>query len=56
MQRKGFPGCIASWDCKHFDWKNCPLRLAGQFQGHGQGGTTTLILESIADHRPGLPQ
>ena len=51
MQRKGFPGCIASWDCKHFDWKNCPLRLAGQFQGHGQGGTTTLILESIADHR-----
>ena len=51
MTRKGFPGCISSWDCKHFNWKNCPLRLAGQFSGHGQGGATTLILESISDHR-----
>ena len=34
MGDKGFPGCLASWDCKHFDWKNCPMRLAGQHQGH----------------------
>ena len=38
MQRKGFPGAICSWDCKHFAWKNCPMRLAGQYQGHAEGG------------------
>ena len=51
MAVKGFPGCLASWDCKHFDWKNCPIRLQGQHQGHAEGGKTTLILEAIADHR-----
>ena len=48
---KGFPGCIGSWDCKHFPWKNCPVRLAGQHKGHAEGGKKTLILESVADHR-----
>ena len=38
MRGKGFPGCLASWDCKHFNWKNCPMRLAGQHQGHSEGG------------------
>ena len=51
MAKKGFPGCIASWDCKHFPWKNCPMRLAGQHQGHAEGGKKTLILEAICDHR-----
>ena len=51
MAVKGFPGCLASWDCKHFDWKNCPIRLQGQHQGHADGGKKTLILEAIADHR-----
>ena len=51
MERKGFPGAICSWDCKHFTWKNCPMRLAGQHQGHSEGGKKTLILESIADYR-----
>ena len=49
--KRGFPGCIASWDCKHFVWKNCPLRLAGQHQGHAEGGRKTLMLEAICDHR-----
>ena len=49
MATKGFPGCLASWDCKHFNWKNCPLRLAGQYSG--KEGKNTLILEAIADHR-----
>ena len=48
---KGFPGLFASWDCKHFNWKNCPMRLAGQHVGHAEGGKKTLILESISDHR-----
>ena len=51
MTMKGFPGCIGSWDCKHFVWKNCPVRLQGQHQGHAEGGRKTLILEAIADHR-----
>ena len=51
MERKGFPGCIGSWDCKHFVWKNCPMRLQGQYKGHAEGGKKTLILEAIADHR-----
>ena len=36
---------------KHFAWKNCPKRLAGQYSGHSEGGKNTLILEAIADHR-----
>ena len=51
MRNKGFPGCLASWDCKHFVWKNCPLRLAGQHQGHAEGGKKTLTMEAITDHR-----
>jgi Plant transposon protein len=51
MATRGFPGCIGSWDCKHFNWKNCPVRLAGQHQGHAEGGKKTLILEAVADHR-----
>ena len=51
MKGKGFPGCLGSWDCKHFNWKNCPMRLAGQHQGHAEGGKKTLILEAISDHR-----
>jgi hypothetical protein len=48
-ERRGFPGSFASWDCKHFVWKNCPIRLAGQHKGHHAGGKKTLILEAIAD-------
>jgi hypothetical protein len=38
---------FASWDCKHFSWKNCPVSLAGQHKG--KGSDKTLILEAIAD-------
>jgi hypothetical protein len=44
---RGFPGMFASWDCKHFGWKNCPVSLAGQHKGRGT--EKTLILEAIAD-------
>lgn len=44
---RGFPGMFASWDCKHFSWKNCPVPLAGQHKG--KGNDKTLILEAIAD-------
>jgi hypothetical protein len=44
---RGFPGMFASWDCKHFSWKNCPVTLAGQHKG--KESDKTLILEAIAD-------
>ena len=47
MKRRGFPGCFASWDCKHFIWEKCPLRLAGQHKGGKVG--KALILEAISD-------
>ena len=33
MSCRGFPGCFASWDCKHVLWANCPTKLAGQHLG-----------------------
>jgi hypothetical protein len=33
MTARGFPGLFATWDCKHFNWKNCPVRHQGQNQG-----------------------
>ena len=47
--RRWFPGCFGSWDCKHFTWKNCPVRLAGQHKGHSKGGEKSLIREAVCD-------
>jgi hypothetical protein len=44
---QGFPGMFASWDCKHFSWKNCPVSLAGQHKG--KGTDKTLVQEAIAN-------
>jgi Plant transposon protein len=44
---RGFPGLVASWDCKHFVWKNCPVYLAGQYTGKGK--VPTVVLEAICD-------
>jgi hypothetical protein len=45
----GFPGCIGSIDCMHWEWKNCPSAWKGMFQG--KSGVPTVVLEAIADHR-----
>ena len=45
----GFPGCIGSIDCMHWQWKNCPSAWKGTFQGKER--TPTLVLEAIADNR-----
>ena len=44
----GFPGCIGSIDCMHWEWKNCPSSWKGMFQG--KSGRPTVVLEAIADH------
>lgn len=44
---RGFPGCLGSWDCQHWEWKNCPVGWAGQFKGKEK--KPTVVLEAIAD-------
>ncbi|KAI2505163.1 Plant transposon protein [Fragilaria crotonensis] len=44
----GFPGCIGSIDCMHWEWKNCPSSWKGMFQGRSR--RPTVVLEAIADH------
>ena len=45
----GFPGCIGSIECMHWQWKNCPSAWKGMFQGKEK--FPTLVLEAIADNR-----
>lgn len=44
---RGFPGCVGSLDCQHWEWKNCPVAWAGQFKGKEK--KPTIVLEAIAD-------
>ena len=46
--QSGWPGCIGSVDCMHWEWKNCPSAWKGMFKGKGK--TATVVLEAIADH------
>jgi len=34
-------------DCKHFDWENCPVQLAGQFLNKSQ--VKSIVMEAIVD-------
>ena len=47
MEARGFPGCFASWDCKHFDWSSCPVWWQGQHQSKEK--KRTIVMEAIAD-------
>ncbi|KAL5701750.1 hypothetical protein ACHQM5_027059 [Ranunculus cassubicifolius] len=33
---RGFPGMIGSIDCMHWEWKNTPTELAGQYRGRNK--------------------
>jgi hypothetical protein len=49
-QNAGFPGCIFSIDCMHWELKICPSAWKGMFQGTTKSGVATVVLEAIADH------
>jgi len=45
--QQGFPGMLGSIDCTHWEWKNCPVSLAGQYKGKDK--KPTVVLEAIVD-------
>eukprot|EP00918_Siedleckia_nematoides_P039555 GHVU01086039.1.p1 GENE.GHVU01086039.1~~GHVU01086039.1.p1 ORF type:complete len:436 (+),score=47.89 GHVU01086039.1:157-1464(+) len=45
-KERGFPGMFGSLDCTHWEWKNCPVALQGQYQD--RGGTRSMIMEAVA--------
>ena len=47
MKARGFPGCFASWDCKHYFWRNCPVELSEQYKGKEKGNY--MVMEAICD-------
>lgn len=44
---RGFPGCIGSLDCSHWEWRNCPTAHAGMYQD--RSGKRTIVLETVCD-------
>ncbi|GJT33081.1 ALP1-like protein isoform X1 [Tanacetum coccineum] len=49
-EKHGLPGMFGSIDCMHWDWKNCPKSLHGQFKIRDHK-YPTLMLEAVADQR-----
>ena len=48
-EERGFPGMLGSIDCMHWQWRNCPFALAGQFT-RGDIKHPTVILEAVASY------
>lgn len=46
---RGFPGCIGCIDCAGWQWKNCPMALAGAYTGRTK--KPTIRMEAICDSR-----
>ncbi|GJU48963.1 ALP1-like protein [Tanacetum coccineum] len=49
-EKHGLPGMLRSIDCMHWDWKNCPKSLHGQFK-RSTNKYPTLMLEAVADQK-----
>ncbi|CAL8116924.1 unnamed protein product [Prunus armeniaca] len=45
-ETRGFPGMIGSIDCMHWQWKNCPTVLQGDYEN--RKGQKSIILEAVA--------
>jgi Plant transposon protein len=46
-ESRGFLGGLGSIDCQHWEWKNCPVALAGHFKG--KEWKPTAAMGAIAD-------
>lgn len=46
-EARGFPGMSGSIDCQHYESKNCPTSLAGQYKG--KQTNPTVVMEAVAD-------
>ena len=44
--RHHIPGMIGSLDCTHFDWRNCPIELRGQYK-MGDHQYPTIMMEAV---------
>ncbi|GKA87337.1 ALP1-like protein isoform X1 [Tanacetum coccineum] len=49
-EKHGLPGMLGSIDCMHWDWKNCPKSLHGQFK-RSTNKYPTLMLEAVVDQK-----
>ncbi|GJW54610.1 ALP1-like protein isoform X1 [Tanacetum coccineum] len=49
-EKHGLPGMLGSIDCMHWDWKNYPKSLHGQFK-RSTNKYPTLMLEVVADQK-----
>lgn len=45
--QRGLPGILGSIDCTHWEWKNCPVSLAGQHKGKEK--KPMVVLEAIVN-------
>ncbi|XP_045827610.1 uncharacterized protein LOC123919682 [Trifolium pratense] len=46
-EARDFPSMLGSIDCMHWEWKNCPVALKGQYV-RGDHGKPTIMLEAVA--------
>ncbi|GJR77360.1 Toll/interleukin-1 receptor domain-containing protein [Tanacetum coccineum] len=49
-QKHRLPGMLGSIDCMHWDWRNCPKALHGQFKRRDHK-YPTVMLEAVTDQR-----
>jgi hypothetical protein len=57
---RGFPGMFGSIDCRHWEWKNCPVGWQGQFRGKEKKPTVVTEMAVSGDlwiwhHHFGVP-
>ncbi|XP_071695528.1 uncharacterized protein [Rutidosis leptorrhynchoides] len=48
-EKHGFKGMLRSIDCMHWEWKNCPVALKGQYTG-GDHKKPTIMLKAVASY------
>ncbi|XP_071688870.1 uncharacterized protein [Rutidosis leptorrhynchoides] len=48
-EKHGFKGMLRSIDCMHWEWKNCPVALKGQYT-RGDHKKPTIMLEAVASY------